>query len=251
MIGSSSTPSTHSYTLPKEDPIGDILSASDYFKVLGVDKKANSDDIRRAYIKKSRFCHPDKAPNDPRATLCFQRLTEAHETLAHPRTRLHYEIIMDNDQSQTLLNCPMDEATAQEVFERVVHQLYTEMVDGEFQTMRVILGAVNDAYPSLQVSDELMNHTEDVLLKIRDLMFSTKKYYQVIEDELLQLYELQQEMRLLGIFDFKQRLRLSLAISRSLLMLPILINNATKKNKDVGILGTYLENILQFVVNHL
>ncbi|KAI8062507.1 hypothetical protein BC940DRAFT_308797 [Gongronella butleri] len=250
--------STSTTTEPFDDaaaaaarPIDDILAAVNYFDVLGVHKKATNDEIRSAYIKKSRVCHPDKLPNDPRATACFQRLTEAHETLIHPRSRLNYEITLEADPSHAMMNYPMDEATAQEVFERVVHQLYTEMVDGEFETMRVILGAVNEASPYLKVSDDLINHTEDALRKIRDLMFSTQKYYRVIEDELLRLYELQMALRSLGLFELRSRLRLSLAISRSLLELPILINNATKKDHPTGILGAYVESMLQKVATAL
>ncbi|KAI8344737.1 hypothetical protein BC941DRAFT_464944 [Chlamydoabsidia padenii] len=225
------------YTIVEE-----ILSASNYYDVLSVDRQATPEEIRKAYIQKSRACHPDKLPSYPRATECFQRLALAHETLINPSLRLKYQITEENA-SYDMSN-DLDEETAQDVFEKVVYQLYSEMLDGEFQTMRVILSAINDAHPYLKITNDWIDFTEDSFKKIRELLFSTQKYYKMVKAELIRLYDLQQEIRQLGLFDIRKRIQLSISVSILLLEIPIIINNASKERQTSSIFGGLMENIL-------
>ncbi|KAF8946413.1 hypothetical protein BGZ46_005785, partial [Entomortierella lignicola] len=52
--------------------VDDILETENLYRVLAVNHNATSEEIRRAYIAKSRVCHPDKFPEYPRATEAFQ-----------------------------------------------------------------------------------------------------------------------------------------------------------------------------------
>lgn len=49
----------------------------DYYKILGVDKSASQDDIRKAFKKLARKYHPDLNPDDPNAKQRFQEINEA------------------------------------------------------------------------------------------------------------------------------------------------------------------------------
>ena len=51
----------------------------DYYKILGVDKNASQDDIKKAFRKLARKYHPDLNPNDPSAKDKFQEINEANE----------------------------------------------------------------------------------------------------------------------------------------------------------------------------
>lgn len=63
----------------------------DYYKVLGLDKNATKNDIKKAYRKLARKYHPDLNPNDTAAQKKFQQVNEAHEVLIDPEKRKKYD----------------------------------------------------------------------------------------------------------------------------------------------------------------
>jgi curved DNA-binding protein len=63
----------------------------DYYKVLGVDKNASNEDIKKAYRKLARKYHPDLNPNDKEAHKKFQQVNEANEVLSDPENRKKYD----------------------------------------------------------------------------------------------------------------------------------------------------------------
>jgi curved DNA-binding protein len=63
----------------------------DYYKVLGVNKSATQEDIKKAYRKLARKHHPDLNPNDKDAKKNFQQINEANEVLSDPEKRKKYD----------------------------------------------------------------------------------------------------------------------------------------------------------------
>ncbi len=63
----------------------------DYYKTLGVEKKATTDVIKKAYRKLARKYHPDLNPNDKESERKFKEINEAHEVLSHPENRKKYD----------------------------------------------------------------------------------------------------------------------------------------------------------------
>src|SRR5215813_10178021 len=63
----------------------------DYYKVLGLDKNASQEDIKKTYRKLARKHHPDLNPNDKEAHKKFQQINEANEVLSDPGKRKKYD----------------------------------------------------------------------------------------------------------------------------------------------------------------
>src|SRR5437667_1368193 len=63
----------------------------DYYKILGVDKKATEKEIRQAYRKLARKYHPDVNPGDKSAEEKFKEINEANEVLSDPEKRKKYD----------------------------------------------------------------------------------------------------------------------------------------------------------------
>lgn len=63
----------------------------DYYKVLGVDRNATQEEIRKAYRKQAKKYHPDINKDDPQAKERFQEINEANEVLGDPEKRKKYD----------------------------------------------------------------------------------------------------------------------------------------------------------------
>jgi len=67
----------------------------DPYKVLGVSPGASHEEIKKAYRKKAKECHPDLHPNDPEAARKMNELNEAYDMLLNPHK---YKAKQDQEQ---------------------------------------------------------------------------------------------------------------------------------------------------------
>jgi curved DNA-binding protein len=72
------------------------MEYKDYYKILGVDKKATQDEIKKSYRKLAVQYHPDKNPGNKEAEEKFKLINEANDVLGDPEKRKKYDALGEN-----------------------------------------------------------------------------------------------------------------------------------------------------------
>src|SRR5574339_221631 len=67
------------------------MAKRDYYEVLGVNRDASDDDIKKAYRKLAMKWHPDRNPDNPKAEEHFKEAKEAYEILSDAQKRSAYD----------------------------------------------------------------------------------------------------------------------------------------------------------------
>ncbi|HHT06382.1 MAG TPA: molecular chaperone DnaJ [Hydrogenispora sp.] len=67
------------------------MAKRDYYEVLGVERGASEEEIKKAYRRLARKYHPDVNKDDPQAEEKFKEINEAHEVLSDPQKRAAYD----------------------------------------------------------------------------------------------------------------------------------------------------------------
>lgn len=67
------------------------MSKRDYYEILGCDRNASADDLKKAYRKLAMQLHPDRNPDDPTAADKFKEVNEAYDVLKDEQKRAAYD----------------------------------------------------------------------------------------------------------------------------------------------------------------
>lgn len=67
------------------------MSKRDFYEILGVNKSATAEEIKKAYRKKAIEFHPDKNPDNKQAEESFKEAAEAYEVLSNPQKKQRYD----------------------------------------------------------------------------------------------------------------------------------------------------------------
>ena len=68
-----------------------MATKRDYYEVLGVQRGASADEIKKAYRKAAIQYHPDKNPGDKEAEEKFKEAAEAYDVLSNPDKKARYD----------------------------------------------------------------------------------------------------------------------------------------------------------------
>lgn len=67
------------------------MAKRDYYEILGIARGAGDQEVKSAYRRLAKECHPDRNPDDTRAEIRFKEVSEAYEVLKDPQKRAAYD----------------------------------------------------------------------------------------------------------------------------------------------------------------
>lgn len=67
------------------------MDYKDYYRILGIERSASADDVRKAYRKLAMQHHPDRNPGNKEAEEKFKEINEAYQVLSDPQKRSRYD----------------------------------------------------------------------------------------------------------------------------------------------------------------
>lgn len=107
----------------------------DYYKILGVDKTASAEEIKKVYRKLARKHHPDVNPNDKDAHALFQQINEAYEVLSDSEKRKKYDSYGENWKQADQFDQTRQQSTSDRGFssyERTEDNQYSDFFESLF-----------------------------------------------------------------------------------------------------------------------
>ncbi|KAK9767299.1 hypothetical protein K7432_003027 [Basidiobolus ranarum] len=201
--------------------VDQILADNNLYNILGVASTATTEEVRRAYISRSRVCHPDKLPGNSKATEAFQKISTAYETLSNTNSRRSY------DHNGTKINS----LSSEETLSSALLQIFNEFMEGDFEHLLSIVEFINIQNPDLNIDKEKANQ---LFAQVREVFLVAGKYLNEVKFEVMKIYEIQGELRSLSYFDVFGRLRLSIQLSRIFFSIPVKMNNAVADRQIVN-----------------
>ncbi|KAF8207583.1 DnaJ domain-containing protein [Mycena galopus ATCC 62051] len=235
---SSSSPTQPLSPLPSPErtkALGEVLAHDDLYAILGVSKSDDLDKLalRRAYLTRSKACHPDKFPDNPDATYAFQKIAVAYSVLSQPASRRSYDARSPFSKYDAFSAHPTGHA--ENTFRSIVMSVFDDFLEGDLEMIRSLLKAINDINPSLSMGEEGINSVLNSLQRIRERALTCRICIYALHAELTRLLELQHSFRQLSYFDILGRTRLTIQLTRITLSLPIALEKAiAEQNVNYG-----------------
>jgi len=227
------SPITLSSRHRRHQQIADILKQNDLYDILGLSRAAASDkiELRRAYLSRSRACHPDKFPNNPEATRAFQKVSVAYNVLSDPASKLVYDSHPASHEFS--VNNPGTTAGAEETLRTVIVSIFNDFLDGDLEIVRTLLRGINDLSPSLRLGDEGIDSIFLTLQSLRDRILTCRALTHTVIATFSHLLDTHASLAKLSYFSLRPRARLSLRLARITLTLPLALEQELRNQRTM------------------
>lgn len=146
----------------------------DYYKVLGIEKNASADDVKKAYRKLARKLHPDLNPNDKEAHKKFQQINEANEVLSDPEKRKKYDQYGKDWQHAEQFEQQQAYRKSQEGYEQQFHGATDSDFSGFFESLFGSSGR-SSSQPKFRGQD----YNAGLTLNLNDVMHTHQQTFTV------------------------------------------------------------------------
>lgn len=228
--GSKPSPSYY----PSHDPsrvVDEVLYHDDLYKILGVTRTSRLDKttLRRAYLARSRECHPDKFPDNPGATRAFQKVSVAYDVLSQPSSKRAYDTRPTTASYDMFAARPAN--YADQTFRGVILATLTDFLDGDLEMIRTLLRAANDLNASFNLGEEGIDSVLMTLEAIRQRALTCRTCVLALHSEVCRLLEIQYAFRQLGYFELRRRSSLIIQLARVAVCLPIVVDEAIAEQR--------------------
>ncbi|RXW23268.1 hypothetical protein EST38_g2586 [Candolleomyces aberdarensis] len=181
--------STSSTTQSDDSLIQEIIRDNDLYSILGVPTTGVLDKmtLRRAYLARSRGCHPDKFPLNPHATQAFQKVSVAYNVLSTPHLRRRYDDHRASRGPGLSSSSSGDNASAEfdvfasgrpsgfaeDTLRSVILGVFNDFLDnGDLEVIRNMLKALNEMNPGVKIGEEGIKSVLSTLHAIRERALS-------------------------------------------------------------------------------
>lgn len=119
--------------------------------------------------------HPNsKFPSYAPCVVAFQRVSFAYQTLSKPSSRRLYDVSGRSDLAAAFNENPGGANGAglggDETLNSVLYSVFCEFLDGDFQMIRVLVNALNESNPGLNLGEDAVDSIEGAFAKLREIM---------------------------------------------------------------------------------
>jgi len=155
--------------------------SKDYYKILGVNRNATQEEIKKAYRKLAIELHPDKHPNNKQAEERFQQITEAYHVLSDPNKRRRYDFLGANWEQFAPPTFDTINISIQDIFSNISDGV--RGIGENFTTfVRDVLG--DTVFGSTKEGDNPREHTHEIGITLEEAYESTEKIIDIFNEVL-------------------------------------------------------------------
>ncbi|KAK2463465.1 hypothetical protein APHAL10511_004551 [Amanita phalloides] len=222
------TSANNSHDEQRTAVLNEILACKDLYDVLGVPKLATDRMmLRRAYLSRTKACHPDKFPDNPDATHAFQKVALAYDVLSKPTSKRLY----DNRPSSSNYDA-YTASQAEETLRDVVLGAFNDFLDGDLEIARTLLKGIHDVNPSLRLGDGGTSSILEALQTIRERALTCRTCIVALHAEVTRLFEIKTAFQRLSYLDVIGHSRLTIQLTRVTITIPIALENALRNPEN-------------------